>query len=145
MRYYRTLRILTLLAVKLTLSGTTANSDAHDNQQEVVIGIDGKIDSLPEEIEYSESHAEPQVDVTVETTTKDEIEETITTDISQSTDNSDTSTIVEAEDAIGESPSDPKCPSRSHVLKCAAKYLDLDQDRKLSRNELDTAIKTLPW
>jgi EF hand len=45
------------------------------------------------------------------------------------------------EEGIG----DPNCPSRSHIIKCAGKYLDTDQDGYLSRKELDTAINRLPW
>ena len=40
---------------------------------------------------------------------------------------------------------DPKCPSRPHIVKCAAKYLDLNKDDKLDRSELETAINNLPF
>ena len=42
-------------------------------------------------------------------------------------------------------PIDPNCPNRNHIIKCAGKYLDTDQDGRLSRNELQTAINKLPW
>jgi hypothetical protein len=42
-------------------------------------------------------------------------------------------------------PIDKNCPNRNHIIKCAGKYLDTDQDGKLSRNELQTAIDKLPW
>lgn len=42
-------------------------------------------------------------------------------------------------------PEDPNCPSRSHIIRCAGKYLDTNQNQKLERSELETAINTLPW
>ena len=35
---------------------------------------------------------------------------------------------------------DPNCPSRAHVISCAGKYLDTNQNGKLERAELETAI-----
>mmetsp|Transcript_37989 Transcript_37989/g.53539 ORF Transcript_37989/g.53539 Transcript_37989/m.53539 type:complete len:137 (-) Transcript_37989:94-504(-) len=40
---------------------------------------------------------------------------------------------------------DPKCPSRRHIIKCSAEYLDLNKNDKLERAELETAISNLPW
>jgi hypothetical protein len=40
---------------------------------------------------------------------------------------------------------DPKCPSRPHVVRCAAKYLDTDQNGALEREELDSAVKNVSW
>lgn len=40
---------------------------------------------------------------------------------------------------------DPNCPSREHIIKCAGKYLDTNQNQKLERSELETAINGLPW
>ena len=40
---------------------------------------------------------------------------------------------------------DPSCPSRPHIIRCAAKYLDSNQNGKLDRVELETAIDSLPW
>mmetsp|Transcript_15561 Transcript_15561/g.29354 ORF Transcript_15561/g.29354 Transcript_15561/m.29354 type:complete len:139 (-) Transcript_15561:435-851(-) len=40
---------------------------------------------------------------------------------------------------------DPSCPSRGHIIKCAGKYLDTNQNQKLERSELETAISGLPW
>jgi outer membrane biosynthesis protein TonB len=39
----------------------------------------------------------------------------------------------------------PGCPSRSHVIKCAAKYLDTNGNQFLERAELQAAIDKLPW
>jgi hypothetical protein len=50
------------------------------------------------------------------------------------------SVVTSNEDVV-----DPNCPHRSHIIKCAGKYLDEDLDGKLSRSELDTAIGRLPW
>lgn len=40
---------------------------------------------------------------------------------------------------------DSDCPSRPHIVHCAAKYLDLNKNKKLERSELETAINGLPW
>eukprot|EP00545_Synedropsis_sp_CCMP1620_P012527 CAMPEP_0119004638 /NCGR_PEP_ID=MMETSP1176-20130426/1265_1 /TAXON_ID=265551 /ORGANISM="Synedropsis recta cf, Strain CCMP1620" /LENGTH=174 /DNA_ID=CAMNT_0006956373 /DNA_START=44 /DNA_END=568 /DNA_ORIENTATION=- len=40
---------------------------------------------------------------------------------------------------------DPSCPSRPHIIRCAAKYLDTNKNNKLDREELETAIDALPW
>ena len=40
---------------------------------------------------------------------------------------------------------DPKCPSRPHIVRCAAAYLDTNKNGKLERAELETAINSLAW
>ncbi|KAL7427136.1 hypothetical protein ACHAXM_000723 [Skeletonema potamos] len=40
---------------------------------------------------------------------------------------------------------DPSCPSRPHVIRCAAKYLDTNQNGQLERSELETAMNAVPW
>ena len=40
---------------------------------------------------------------------------------------------------------DPKCPSRPHVIRCAAKYLDTNNNGALEREELDTAMGNVSW
>ena len=40
---------------------------------------------------------------------------------------------------------DANCPSRSHVIRCAAKYLDTNQNGILEREELDDVMKKVPW
>ena len=42
-------------------------------------------------------------------------------------------------------PDDPKCPSRPHIIRCAAVNLDTNKNNKLERIELETAINALPW
>jgi len=42
-------------------------------------------------------------------------------------------------------PEDPKCPSRPHIIRCAAKYLDTNKNNKLDRHELEGAIDELSW
>ena len=49
----------------------------------------------------------------------------------------DEETVVEEED--------PKCPSRPHIIKCAAKYLDTNQNDLLERSELDAAMGEVHW
>jgi hypothetical protein len=40
---------------------------------------------------------------------------------------------------------DKGCPDRGHIIRCAGKYLDTNQNGKLDRSELDAAIERLPW
>eukprot|EP00548_Thalassiothrix_antarctica_P021139 CAMPEP_0194181660 /NCGR_PEP_ID=MMETSP0154-20130528/20871_1 /TAXON_ID=1049557 /ORGANISM="Thalassiothrix antarctica, Strain L6-D1" /LENGTH=130 /DNA_ID=CAMNT_0038897689 /DNA_START=105 /DNA_END=500 /DNA_ORIENTATION=- len=40
---------------------------------------------------------------------------------------------------------DPKCPSRPHIIRCSAEYLDLNKNNKLDREELEHAINGLSW
>ena len=40
---------------------------------------------------------------------------------------------------------DTNCPSRPHVIRCAAKYLDANQNGKLEKEELDNVMKKVPW
>jgi hypothetical protein len=40
---------------------------------------------------------------------------------------------------------DPKCPSRPHIIRCTAEYLDVNKNNKLDRIELEEAINKLPW
>ncbi|KAL7512911.1 hypothetical protein ACHAXN_010145 [Cyclotella atomus] len=40
---------------------------------------------------------------------------------------------------------DPSCPSRPHVIRCAAKYLDTNQNGVLERSELESVMQTVPW
>jgi len=47
--------------------------------------------------------------------------------------------VLESEDE------DPKCPSRPHIIRCAAQHLDLNKNNKLDRSELECAIDGLNW
>ena len=47
--------------------------------------------------------------------------------------------------AVEEEEEDPKCPSRPHVIRCAAKYLDTNNNGALERDELDTAMGNVSW
>ena len=40
---------------------------------------------------------------------------------------------------------DPNCPDRDHVVRCAGKYLDKNQNGFLERSELQGVIDELPW
>ena len=40
---------------------------------------------------------------------------------------------------------DPSCPSREHIIKCAAAYLDKNKNDKLERQELQDEIDSLAW
>mmetsp|Transcript_12010 Transcript_12010/g.16798 ORF Transcript_12010/g.16798 Transcript_12010/m.16798 type:complete len:177 (-) Transcript_12010:1092-1622(-) len=42
-------------------------------------------------------------------------------------------------------PEDPGCPSRPHIIRCAAAHLDINKNNKLDRKELQDAIDSLPW
>jgi hypothetical protein len=53
--------------------------------------------------------------------------------------------VVKEDTATPPTPEDPKCPSRPHIIRCAAKHLDTNKNNKLDRVELETAIDNLPW
>eukprot|EP00539_Tryblionella_compressa_P017171 CAMPEP_0178849364 /NCGR_PEP_ID=MMETSP0746-20121128/19894_1 /TAXON_ID=913974 /ORGANISM="Nitzschia punctata, Strain CCMP561" /LENGTH=154 /DNA_ID=CAMNT_0020514547 /DNA_START=18 /DNA_END=482 /DNA_ORIENTATION=+ len=40
---------------------------------------------------------------------------------------------------------DPNCPSRDLIIRCAGKHLDTNNNGKLDRSELESAIGSLPW
>jgi hypothetical protein len=40
---------------------------------------------------------------------------------------------------------DPNCPSRDLIIRCCGIHLDDNKNGKLDRNELETAIDSLPW
>ena len=40
---------------------------------------------------------------------------------------------------------DKNCPDRGHIIRCTGAHLDLNQNGKLDRDELDSAIQSLPW
>jgi EF hand len=90
---------------------------AEKNEDEVRVGMDGEI--VPEGI----------------ATTGSSIVHAIESDLKEPDD------IAVPVEGNG----DPNCPNRSHIVKCAGKYLDLDQDGYLSRQELDVAMNRLPW
>lgn len=47
--------------------------------------------------------------------------------------------------ATAEVEEDAYCPSRPHVIRCAAKYLDTNQNGRLERSELESVMQTVPW
>jgi len=49
------------------------------------------------------------------------------------------------EETVTEEEEDPKCPSRPHIIKCAAKYLDTNNNDLLERSELDAAMGEVHW
>mmetsp|Transcript_26194 Transcript_26194/g.53662 ORF Transcript_26194/g.53662 Transcript_26194/m.53662 type:complete len:173 (-) Transcript_26194:525-1043(-) len=51
----------------------------------------------------------------------------------------------EEEEEEEKEPEDPKCPSRPHIIRCAAASLDKNKNDKLERAELQEAIDALPW
>ena len=52
--------------------------------------------------------------------------------------------VVE-EETITTEEEDPACPSRPHIIRCAAKYLDINQNNQLERSELEQAMNSVPW
>jgi hypothetical protein len=57
-----------------------------------------------------------------------------------------TRTVVDEPTVISSSSNvDPKCPDRDHLMRCASAYLDTNNNNKLDRVELETAISALPW
>jgi hypothetical protein len=57
----------------------------------------------------------------------------------------ETSQKEEEQDKSSTPAEDPNCPSRAYVIRCAEQYLDTNKNGKLERQELQTAIDTLPW
>ena len=55
------------------------------------------------------------------------------------------STTTTTTKTTSEEEEDPACPSRPHVIRCAAKYLDTNQNGALEKSELETAMNTVPW
>ena len=49
------------------------------------------------------------------------------------------------EEAVEKEPADPACPSRPHIIRCAAAHLDLNKNKMLEREELQDAINSLPF
>lgn len=49
------------------------------------------------------------------------------------------------EEVVAPEAGDPQCPTRAHVVYCAGKHLDTNQNGKLDRPELESAIDKLPW
>ena len=48
-------------------------------------------------------------------------------------------------DSTEKAEEDPKCPSRPHVIRCAAKYLDTNQNGALEKEELENAMNDVSW
>jgi hypothetical protein len=59
----------------------------------------------------------------------------------------DSAMFVAADEVIvvEEEEEDPKCPSRPHIIRCAAKYLDTNDNGALERTELDDAMAQVSW
>jgi len=58
--------------------------------------------------------------------------------------NPDAAAEAEEEESAAE-PEDPSCPSRPHIIRCAAAHLDVNKNNQLERGELQDAIDSLPW
>lgn len=57
----------------------------------------------------------------------------------------ETANATKAEDEAEETAEDPGCPSRPNIIRCAAANLDTNNNNKLERVELQSAIDELPW
>merc|ERR1712232_454463 len=51
----------------------------------------------------------------------------------------------EEEEVTATEEEDPSCPSRPHIIRCAQKYLDINQNNQLEKSELETAMNSVPW
>jgi len=76
------------------------------------------------------------------TTETDTVDTTTTTTTTTTTDASSEKEETPVQDDEEE---DPNCPSRALIIRCAGKHLDTNQNGKLDRDELETAITALPW
>mmetsp|Transcript_17108 Transcript_17108/g.21325 ORF Transcript_17108/g.21325 Transcript_17108/m.21325 type:complete len:161 (-) Transcript_17108:108-590(-) len=59
--------------------------------------------------------------------------------------NTDSKVVTPDDNATVKEPEDPSCPSRPHIVRCAAAHLDVDKNGRLERSELEAAIDALPW
>lgn len=84
--------------------------------------------------EEEEAAAEEEKEDVVESSEEEVVEEAAPEETATATDS-----------ATEEEENTPGCPSRSHVIKCAAKYLDTNGNELLERAELQSAIDKLPW
>ena len=75
-------------------------------------------------------------------TETDTVDTTTTTTTTTTTDASSEKEETPVQDDEEE---DPNCPSRALIIRCAGKHLDTNQNGKLDRDELETAITALPW
>lgn len=129
---FRCFRILLAVLALAVVSSVSANSFAEgepqndEARQEVVVGTDGTIESM------QRMDGEPADTKAAESLTEEVPAE-------------EDSDVREDSKREEEGKLDPNCPARSHIIKCTGRYLDSDQDGRLSRTELDSAIGSLPW
>jgi hypothetical protein len=113
--------ILLILAIGLQSSQVIlADDDAHVNADEEVKVVS---DAVPET-----------------TTTCNEGDESCVPELAD-----DSSLFVAVTDEVIVEEEDPKCPSRPHIIRCAGKYLDTNNNGALERTELDAAMSQVSW
>lgn len=78
-----------------------------------------------------------------DTTTKEEAQEAVSIETECNTENGECANPGATVNNI--SVEDPNCPSREYVIRCAGIHLDANNNGKLERAELETAIDRLPW
>ena len=86
----------------------------------------------------ADTNAEVKVEEAIESTEGDAGKEC-------ATDDNDCKPVVEETVVTEVEEEDPKCPTRPHIIKCAAKYLDTNQNNLLERSELDAAMGEVHW
>lgn len=87
----------------------------------------------------ADAAAEAKLEEAVETATTDEAEGDAGKECA-----ADDSACI-APDAPAAEEENPKCPSRPHVVRCAAKYLDANHNGALEREELESAMGDVSW
>lgn len=118
--------------------------DAENDQEQIISD-----DTIESELDEAASESERELN-TQESVTDSAEAVVLQSDTNQQNQAESTSDIPsdigsESGKESNDEPVDPNCPNRSHIIKCAGKYLDTDFDGKLSRRELDTVIERLPW
>jgi hypothetical protein len=101
----------------------------------LVVGVSSSAAATQEQV--------PMATTTTTTTTTTTANECVVGDNGEcltTTEDNDDSTETLAAAVI-----DKGCPDRGHIIRCAGKYLDTNQNGKLDRSELDAAIERLPW
>ena len=89
--------------------------------------------------EDADTNAEVKVDEAIESNGNGDAGKECTAD------DNDCTPAVEETVVVTEEEEDPKCPSRPHIIKCAAKYLDTNNNDLLERSELDAAMGEVHW
>ena len=126
----------------ITIASDAAAAAAADVAAEVV--VDQAIEAAVDDIIDNDAGKECAADTDTDCSTTNPPEEQIKPDPVDDNHHAATLTADEEEEE-GEEDENDKCPSRPHVIRCAAKYLDTNHNGALERDELTNAMKNVSW